>query len=179
MFARGSRRRRTRLQLWLVHEHRIDAGLAARVARLVVAARVDPQPMQSMGVLVYRLNVKGSVHCSSQVDQTKRKMNRLCGRLARPTLPCLVRLILMRRDPRHSIRFSHFSRPLSRPLYKGLLPVQRVRTATRDGGTDFTYVLQGHSTQRSCYTHLGTCGSETARNRTKRRPRCARATCMA
>ena len=81
----------------------------------------------SIGVLVYRLNGRWSVHCNSQVDQTKRKMNRLCGRLARPTLPCLVRLILMRRDPRHSIRISHFSRPLSRPLYIGLLPVQRVR----------------------------------------------------
>ena len=47
---------------WLVHEHRIDAGLAARVARLVVAARVDPQAFQSIGVLVYlRLNVRCSV----------------------------------------------------------------------------------------------------------------------
>jgi hypothetical protein len=45
---------------WLVHEHHIDAGLAARVARLVVAARVDPQPVQSMVVLVYRLNVRWS-----------------------------------------------------------------------------------------------------------------------
>ena len=45
---------------WLVREHRLDAGLAARVVRLVVAARVDPQPLQSMGVLVYRLNVRSS-----------------------------------------------------------------------------------------------------------------------
>ncbi len=39
-----------------------DAGLAARVGRLVVAARVDPQALQSTDVLqlllVYRLNVR-------------------------------------------------------------------------------------------------------------------------
>ena len=34
----------------LVREHRLDAGLAVRVARLEVPARVDPQPLQSMGV---------------------------------------------------------------------------------------------------------------------------------
>ena len=45
---------------WLVREHSLDAGLAARVARLVVAARVDPQALHLMRVLVYRLNVRWS-----------------------------------------------------------------------------------------------------------------------
>ena len=45
---------------WLVREHSLDAGLAARVARLVVAAWVDPQALHSMSVLVYRLNVQWS-----------------------------------------------------------------------------------------------------------------------
>ena len=60
---------------WLVREHRLDAGLAVRVARLVVAARVDPQALQSMGVLVYRLNVRWSstveLHCSSHIRAQK------------------------------------------------------------------------------------------------------------
>jgi len=45
LFARGSRRptyEAVACASWLVREHRLDAGLAARVARLVVAARVDP-----------------------------------------------------------------------------------------------------------------------------------------
>jgi len=44
LFARGSRRptyEAVACASWLVREHRLDAGLAARVARLVVAARVD------------------------------------------------------------------------------------------------------------------------------------------
>ena len=73
---------------WLVHEHRIDAGLAARVARLVVAARVDPQPVQSMGVLVYRLNVRWSVHCSSP-SRSNQTQNETALRQARKTNPAL------------------------------------------------------------------------------------------
>ena len=54
----------------------------------------------------------------------------------------------MRRDPRHSIRFSPFLGPFSAPL-DWLLPVYSQRVQPRDGGIDFTSVLQGHSTGQS------------------------------
>ena len=59
--------------------------------------------------------------------------------------------------------FALFSAPLTAPLH-WVASCTESTVQPRDGGTDFTYVLQGHSTQRSCYTHLGTCGSETARS---------------
>ena len=77
----------------------------------------------------------------------------------------------MKGDARtHAIRYrlSPFLGPFHGPFTLGsCFLYSEYGTATiqpRDGGTDFTYVLQGHSMQRSCYTHLGTCCSETAQS---------------
>ena len=53
-------------------------------------------------------------------------------------------------DATHAIRFDFhlFSAPFSGPL-DWLLPVNSRRVQPRDGGTDFTSVLQGHSTGQS------------------------------